>query len=171
MAATFCTHCGANLLPENKFCANCGQSVYAAPAAIQRSDYVDLSDYVTKPAAQSAYRQSVYEQSQAATPPTPTSVVSPTPRQVQAPVYYTNRKEPGIAAILSLFWAGLGQIYNGQLLKGIGFIILYERPRYVPLQELHKAGTSGSNVSGYNASPTRASRMSRNSSAVATRND
>lgn len=34
-------------------------------------------------------------------------------------------KNAGLAAILSFFWMGLGQIYNGQIGKGIGFIIAY----------------------------------------------
>ncbi len=34
-------------------------------------------------------------------------------------------KNPGIAAVLSFFWCGLGQIYNGQILKGIIIIICY----------------------------------------------
>ncbi|GAX91207.1 hypothetical protein [Effusibacillus lacus] len=34
-------------------------------------------------------------------------------------------KNPGIAAVLSFFFAGLGQIYNGQIGKGIGFIVAY----------------------------------------------
>jgi TM2 domain-containing membrane protein YozV len=38
------------------------------------------------------------------------------------PVFYKN---PGLAAILSFFYMGLGQIYNGQLSKGIAFIIAY----------------------------------------------
>lgn len=33
-------------------------------------------------------------------------------------------KNPGIAAVLSFFWTGVGQIYNGQILKGILLIIL-----------------------------------------------
>ncbi|PIC95571.1 hypothetical protein CSV69_10905 [Sporosarcina sp. P26b] len=33
-------------------------------------------------------------------------------------------KQPGIAAVLSFFWTGVGQIYNGQILKGIFLIIL-----------------------------------------------
>ncbi|MCJ7638298.1 MAG: hypothetical protein MUO70_00185 [Euryarchaeota archaeon] len=41
------------------------------------------------------------------------------------PVYFPDRKNPGVAAVLSFFWAGLGQIYNGQLAKGIGFMVLY----------------------------------------------
>jgi TM2 domain-containing membrane protein YozV len=47
------------------------------------------------------------------------------PQQIPVPVFQTDRKNPGVAAVLSFFWAGLGQIYNGQLMKGIGFIVLY----------------------------------------------
>ncbi len=38
------------------------------------------------------------------------------------PVFYKN---PGLAAVLSFFYMGLGQIYNGQLGKGIAFIVVY----------------------------------------------
>lgn len=34
-------------------------------------------------------------------------------------------KSPGLAAVLSFFVTGLGQIYNGQIGKGIGFIVGY----------------------------------------------
>jgi TM2 domain-containing membrane protein YozV len=34
------------------------------------------------------------------------------------------QKNPGVAAVLSFFFTGLGQIYNGQIGKGILFIIL-----------------------------------------------
>jgi TM2 domain-containing membrane protein YozV len=37
------------------------------------------------------------------------------------PVY----KNPGLAAVLSFFYMGLGQIYNGQLAKGIAFFVAY----------------------------------------------
>ena len=33
-------------------------------------------------------------------------------------------KNPGLAAVLSALWCGLGQIYNGQIGKGIIFMIL-----------------------------------------------
>lgn len=42
--------------------------------------------------------------------------------QQATPVFYKN---PGLAAILCFFYMGLGQIYNGQLSKGIAFIIAY----------------------------------------------
>jgi TM2 domain-containing membrane protein YozV len=42
--------------------------------------------------------------------------------QQTPPVFYKN---PGLAAVLSFFYMGLGQIYNGQLSKGIAFIIAY----------------------------------------------
>lgn len=33
-------------------------------------------------------------------------------------------KNPGIAAVLSFFWTGVGQIYNGQLTKGIILVVV-----------------------------------------------
>lgn len=42
--------------------------------------------------------------------------------QPAPPVFYKN---PGLAAILSFFYTGLGQIYNGQISKGIAFIIAF----------------------------------------------
>lgn len=35
------------------------------------------------------------------------------------------QKNPGIAAVLSFFWAGLGQIYNGEIGKGVLLLIVY----------------------------------------------
>ncbi len=40
----------------------------------------------------------------------------------QPPKFYKN---PSVATILSFFFMGLGQIYNGQIGKGIIFIIMY----------------------------------------------
>jgi TM2 domain-containing membrane protein YozV len=40
----------------------------------------------------------------------------------QAPKFYKN---PALATILSFFFSGLGQIYNGEIGKGIVFIVLY----------------------------------------------
>lgn len=42
-------------------------------------------------------------------------------QQAPPPIY----KNPGLAAILSFFFMGLGQIYNGQIFKGVIFIIVY----------------------------------------------
>lgn len=44
-------------------------------------------------------------------------------------------KNPGIAAVLSFLITGLGQIYNGQIGKGIGFVVVYlSWARRPPLQ-------------------------------------
>lgn len=34
------------------------------------------------------------------------------------------RKDPGFATILSFFWCGLGQIYNGQIGKGVCLLVI-----------------------------------------------
>lgn len=43
----------------------------------------------------------------------------------QQPVIVVNQKNPGVAAVLSFFWSGLGQIYNGEIGKGILLLVLY----------------------------------------------
>jgi TM2 domain-containing membrane protein YozV len=40
----------------------------------------------------------------------------------ETPAFYRN---PGLAAVLSFFYMGLGQIYNGQIGKGVAFIVMY----------------------------------------------
>ncbi|MBI2938346.1 MAG: zinc-ribbon domain-containing protein [Thaumarchaeota archaeon] len=44
-------------------------------------------------------------------------------RVKEAPIN-VERKSTGIAAVLSFFFVGLGQIYNGQIGKGIAFIVI-----------------------------------------------
>ena len=134
---TFCRQCGANVPAESKFCNNCGQPLYAATAAIQQTDYVDLRpqqtaqqeyqplEYQPLEYQQQDYQPQEYQQPQRSTARPPTIVVSQTQQQVSRPAFVPDRKNPGVAAVLSFFWAGLGQIYNGQLMKGIGFIVLY----------------------------------------------
>jgi TM2 domain-containing membrane protein YozV len=139
MTTTFCRLCGANLVPQSKFCANCGQPVLEA-STIQETDYVDLR---SQSAAQPVYQQQEYDQPEyqqpqpaiaqsstsglttyASAPTAPFSATS-TPQQAPVPVYMADRKNPGVAAVLSFFWAGLGQIYNGELAKGIAFMVVY----------------------------------------------
>lgn len=50
--------------------------------------------------------------------PSTTAALAPRP-PVAAPV-----KNPGVAAVLSFFWPGLGQIYNGEIGKGVLFIVI-----------------------------------------------
>ncbi|HLJ26669.1 MAG TPA: hypothetical protein VKY85_08160 [Candidatus Angelobacter sp.] len=44
---------------------------------------------------------------------------------VQQVVLIRTQKNPGVAAVLSFFWAGLGQIYNGEIGKGVLLLIVY----------------------------------------------
>jgi TM2 domain-containing membrane protein YozV len=118
---TFCKQCGANVPSESKFCNKCGQPLYAATTAIEQTDYVDLRPQQT---AQQEYQPLEYHQPQSSTAQTPAATVSQT-QQVSSPAVISDRKNPGVAAVLSFFWAGLGQIYNGEILKGICFMVVY----------------------------------------------
>ena len=41
------------------------------------------------------------------------------------PALLADAKSPGLAAVLSFFWCGLGQIYNGQIFKGVVMLVIY----------------------------------------------
>ena len=48
------------------------------------------------------------------------------PQQVQQPqqVVYAREKSEGLAAVLSLIWLGLGQIYDGKIGRGLGIMVV-----------------------------------------------
>ncbi len=56
----------------------------------------------------------------------PTGYTPPTPGQYPGVVAqpHVTRKNEGLAAVLSVLWTGLGQIYNGQIAKGLVFMVL-----------------------------------------------
>ncbi len=48
----------------------------------------------------------------------------PPPQAPQPPQYNSEKKNEGLAAILSFLFIGLGQIYNGQIGKGIVMLVV-----------------------------------------------
>lgn len=44
---------------------------------------------------------------------------------VYQPIAPVTHKSEGLAAVLSFLWCGLGQIYNGQIGKGIVMVVVY----------------------------------------------
>lgn len=93
----FCTKCGANLPAQGQSCRHCGASAYSA---------VVTSPIPSRPAVRRV---------------SPTVASSPTPRTVVV----VSQKNSGLAAVLSFFWCGLGQIYLGQILRGVAMMILF----------------------------------------------
>ena len=61
----------------------------------------------------------------ASAPAPATEVVQTTIRTTREVVVIPSPKSPGLAAVLSFFWAGLGQIYNGEIGKGVVLIVLH----------------------------------------------
>jgi TM2 domain-containing membrane protein YozV len=56
---------------------------------------------------------------------TTTPGFAPAVAPVQQVVLVKAQKNPGVAAVLSFFWSGLGQIYNGEIGKGVLLLIVY----------------------------------------------
>lgn len=53
-----------------------------------------------------------------------TAAPAPIERRAPPPAVIHPPKNPGVAAVLSFLWPGIGQIYNGQILKAIIFIVV-----------------------------------------------
>jgi TM2 domain-containing membrane protein YozV len=98
----FCYKCGEKIFEEAEICPKCGVRQKHPPG------------YEPKAGQQPA--------TQGAQPGTP----NPAPgTQNTQPQTYEEKKSPGLAAILSFFWCGLGHIYCGDLAFGIMLACLY----------------------------------------------
>jgi TM2 domain-containing membrane protein YozV len=131
-------------------CMRCGEAFTLAEAVAEEppseagpAAYLDnlaIALDVDEPATtRSAYEDMVAQVSPPARTVSPPVVPSnPSVPVVATPIYDAptvhqtiiigqtqNMKNAGLAAVLSFFWPGLGQFYNGQFLKGIVFLVLW----------------------------------------------
>ncbi len=96
--AEFCAKCGVRLQADARFCQKCGAPIAVAANAVQGSPAPSWGA------------------------PPPPMYYAPPMSQPQT-VYVRNEKSAGLAAVLSFFIPGLGQIYNGQFGKAILFFV------------------------------------------------
>ena len=114
----FCPNCGTEQPEDSKFCYKCGKPLGRAEIIQSNGTSVKQDRSEIKPQTQS-HIQGIEPQQTSQQP------VINIIQQVHTPTVSgatLNPKSPGLAAILSFFIAGLGQIYNGQLGKGIAMI-------------------------------------------------
>jgi Predicted membrane protein len=94
MANNYCSNCGAQIENTN-FCPNCGESYSDEKQQDNREQYSQANQVRCEPIRNQASYNS----------------------------YIVKQKSPFLAFILSFFWTGLGQLYNGKFAKGILFQI------------------------------------------------
>lgn len=95
----FCSGCGRAMSATDQFCPGCGRKT--GPGAT--ASLAPTAGTAVAPAQAMPHPM-------------------PVPQQI---IVVRSQKSPGVAAVLSFFWAGLGQIYNGEIGKGILFMVLY----------------------------------------------
>jgi len=101
---SYCPNCGKPVEGSPAFCPSCGRPIQGTASATLQAfcphcgSSVDLAAEIC-PKCGVRIKQ----------PPRPE---------------FVERKNPGLAAVLSFLFTGLGQIYNGQIGKGIAFVIL-----------------------------------------------
>jgi TM2 domain-containing membrane protein YozV len=99
----YCPNCGKAYEGSPSFCPSCGKPIRSAAAPVQA--FCPHCGSPVDPAAEICPRCGVRIKQ------------APTPQVVDS-------KNPGVSAVLSFFFTGLGQIYNGQIGKGISFIVV-----------------------------------------------
>jgi TM2 domain-containing membrane protein YozV/ribosomal protein L40E len=105
---TFCSKCGKENPPNALYCNNCGNPLTPLPNETN-------TKYCSNCGAQIDKNAEICPKCGVRVAPPPMAA---------APAYRPERKSAGLAAVLSFLFVGLGQIYNGQIGKGIMFIIL-----------------------------------------------
>jgi len=98
----FCTNCGKQIPDGSKFCPYCGAKLSLAGESEESQVQSVLSEGEKK---KKAYDEELLR------------------AKAQLAVR-VGTKSPGLAAVLSFLFTGLGQIYNGQVGKAILFIVL-----------------------------------------------
>jgi len=94
------------------------QHAYPQQAYPQQQPYPPQHAYPQQPPAYAAYPQPVQVVIQNQINPAPYAVAP----YAMAP--YARRKDAGVATLLSFFLPGAGQLYNGQVGKGLAFLLV-----------------------------------------------
>ncbi len=98
----YCPNCGTQIPDDSIFCTSCGTRISTAASAAASPTASTPSSY-TPPA----------------TTGMPPTQAAPQPGYVNLP-----RKDPAIAAILSFFLSGLGQMYVGKVGRGLAILVV-----------------------------------------------
>jgi len=132
-----CVNCGTELIPNSNYCPRCGTGFNNTlspisgtqadqPQELKQSAKDDVKDAPIVRFSKAylnfwgnALAPFRFWEKAPALAPAPSEL---TPADLA--LISMNKKNPGAAAVLSFFWAGLGQIYNGQIAKGIVLMIV-----------------------------------------------
>ena len=106
----FCKNCGKDVRDDSQFCWNCGTNI-----EIKKNDsndsVVPIIEESSKKIKCKNCGNEIYEK---------TDICPHCGTHLRVVV----TKNPGIAAVLSFFIPGLGQIYDGEIIIGIAFFII-----------------------------------------------
>jgi TM2 domain-containing membrane protein YozV/RNA polymerase subunit RPABC4/transcription elongation factor Spt4 len=100
----YCSNCGTQIENVVEICPKCGVKQPGVPKTKYCSNCGSQIDEQAEICPECGVRQSE-------------------DTTYQQPMY--QQKNPGIAAVLSALWVGIGQIYNGEIGKGIILMVIY----------------------------------------------
>jgi TM2 domain-containing membrane protein YozV/RNA polymerase subunit RPABC4/transcription elongation factor Spt4 len=122
----FCPNCGKEVQAGASFCPSCGKAISAQAPPVGGVPPTAVPTYPIKYCntcgAQIALQAEFCPKCGSRISPQQAIVQLQPPSQF--PTQPVQRKNEGIAAVLSFLFTGLGQIYNGQIAKGILFVVV-----------------------------------------------
>ena len=118
----FCFNCGTPLDENSKFCKNCGAPI-SKSGKIENEENKNNENQETE---QIVNKKENLQEEASELNITPSNDNFNVENKVR--IYHKN---VGVAVVLSLFLACLGQFYNGQILKGIIFLIIWTILYYI----------------------------------------
>ena len=115
-----CPNCGTMNPQSAQFCSACGTAIQAqvGPPRVQQPVVVDYDSSVANPST----AQPIYPPAGQAAPNAPqVTIINQQGGAPAFPTYFPGAadKNPGVALVLSLFFVGAGQLYNGEIGKGV----------------------------------------------------
>jgi TM2 domain-containing membrane protein YozV len=135
---SFCPECGCSVKIENQFCESCGTALSKTGIPVPPQPYMppppEQAPPLTPviPAPPQAYMPPPPEPTPPLTPvipappqaympppPEPTPPLTPVTTPLPGQPLPVRQKSAGLAALGSFCFSGLGQVYNGQLRKGV----------------------------------------------------
>src|SRR5215831_3893524 len=117
----FCRLCGTRIDARQPSCDRCGAPQSMVPVNAPPYGQPMQSMQPMQPMPMQQMAMPPQQQLQPLQPPY--YMAAPPPPAVVMPMAVP--KNPGLAAVLSFFWCGVGQIYNGQIGVGIMMMCLY----------------------------------------------
>ena len=121
----YCDNCGYKVPDDTKFCPNCGKEIFLSGSKPSEPSTVSQTPYQQQPYQQQPYQQKPYQQQPYQHQPYQQQPYQQQMSPISMPTGIYSPKDSAVAAILSFFIPGLGQMYVGNIGRGVAIFFAF----------------------------------------------